>query len=122
MATNKIIQVVLNSVASKIDTFDQSHDTVDLTWTATMQHGSLLLDTNLEAAAADAATVTQVIDMPSLIENDYTVGEVVQVNVAARNCVFHSEALTYSDTDVVDTALLTALAAKANTFRSITNG
>ena len=122
MATNKVTQVTLNNIAAKIDTYDLSHETVNVTWTATMQHGSLLLANDTEAAAAAAATVEKVIDDPSLIDNDYQAGDVVQVNVAVQGNVFNTDALTFSDTSTVDPSTLTALAAKLNKFHTITNG
>lgn len=122
MATNKITQVTLNNVSSKIDTYDLSHETVLVTWTATMAHGSLLLVDNTEALIAEAATVEKAIDDPSLIENTHEVGDTVQVNVAVQGNVFNTDALTYSDNPTVDPANLTALAAKLNKFHTITNG
>ena len=122
MATNYRPQVTLNNLSSKIDTYDQTHDSLIVIWTATMGHGSLLIADGTEAAAAAAANVVFAIDDPSLIENDFTAGDSIQVNVAVQGNVFNTGALKYSDTDTVDPALLTALAAKLNTFKTITNG
>ena len=121
MATNYRPQVTLNNIDSKIPTFDLSHDSVLVTWTATMSDGSLLIAANTEAAEAAAATVTKVIDDPQAVVGN-TVGDTVLVNVAVQGNVFHTEALSYSDTDTVAPAALTALAAQLNTFRSIVNG
>lgn len=120
--TNYRPQVTLNNLGSKIDTFDQTHATENVVWTATMSHGSLLIADNTEAAEAAAATVVKVIDDPSIIDNDFTVGDTIQVNVATNGNVFNTGALSYSDTDTVTATALTALLAQLNTFKTITNG
>lgn len=117
MAVNSRPQVVLNEVSTQLKTSDWTHDTVLVTWTATMQDGSMLGADLLEEAVAAAATVTMVIDDPSITEKGYGVGDTVAVNVATQGNVFNTSALHFSDSDVITPANLTALNAQLNTFK-----
>tara|TARA_R110002153_G_scaffold53726_2_gene149555 strand:+ start:3650 stop:4003 length:354 start_codon:yes stop_codon:yes gene_type:complete len=117
MPVNSRQQVVFNEVSTQLNTSDWTHDTVLVTWTATMGNGSLLVAANTEAAEAAAATVVKAIDDPSVDDKGYEVGDTVAVNVAVQGNVFNTAALSYSDTDTVVASALTALAAKLNTFK-----
>ena len=90
MAIIKRPQVVFNQVSTQTSTSDWSHETVLITWTATMRDGSIL-----DAANAEIA---------------------VSVSVAVRGCVFNSAELVYTDGAAVP-ANLTGLAANLNTFK-----
>lgn len=117
MTVNYRPQVVFNEVATQLNTSDWSHDTVLITWTATMKDGSMLGADLLEEAVADAATVTMVVDDPSITEKGYLVGATVAVNVATQGNVFNKAALHFSDSDTITPANLTALVAQLNTFK-----
>lgn len=117
MPVNSRPQVVFNEVTTQLHTSDWTHDTILVTWTATMQDGSMLGADLLEEAVAAAATVTMVIDDPSITEKGYEVADVVAVNVAVRGNVFNTAAMHFSDSDVITPANLTALAANLNTFK-----
>lgn len=117
MAVSSRPQVVFNEVSTQLNTSDWTHDTVTVTWTATMSDGSLLVAANTEAALIDAANVVKVIDDPQAFEKGYQVGDTVAVNVAVQGNVFNTAALSYSDTDTVVASALTGLAAKLNTFK-----
>tara|TARA_R110002153_G_scaffold267599_1_gene431831 strand:+ start:102 stop:452 length:351 start_codon:yes stop_codon:yes gene_type:complete len=109
-------QIVFNEVTTETTTSDWTNDTVTVVWTATMQNGSILDDSNVEIAALGAANGTKVINDASEAYKDHQVGDTVAINVAVQGCVFNSSALTYSDGAAVP-ANLTALAAKLNTFK-----
>ena len=64
------------------NTYDLTHETLQLTKTATMTHGTLLLSTGLEAISTDlAANIAFVIDDPKV---DFAAaGDVVTVSVVS---------------------------------------
>lgn len=117
MPVNSRPQVVFNEVSTQLNTSDWTHDTVLVTWTATMQDGSMLGADLVEEAVAAAATVTMVIDDPSVTEKNNQVGDTVAVNVATQGNVFNTAALHFSDSDTITPANLTALLAQLNTFK-----
>lgn len=115
MPVNSRPQVVFNEVTTQLHTSDWTHDTVLVTWTATMRDGSILDSSNVEIAAAGAANGVKVIDDPVEVYKDHEVGDTVALNVAVRGNVFNSSTLVYTDGAAVP-ANLTALAAQLNTF------
>lgn len=117
MPVNSRPQVVFNEVSTQLNTSDWTHATLSVTWTATMQDGSMLGADALEEAVAAAATVTQVIDDPSINEKNYQVGDTVALNVAIRGNVFNTAAMHFSDSDTITPANLTALVVQLNTFK-----
>lgn len=116
MAIIKRPQVVFNEVTTQNSTSDWTHDTVLVTWTATMRNGSILNASNVEIAAIAAADGVKVINDATEMSKDHTVGDTVALNVAVQGCVFNSAELVYTDGAAVP-ANLTGLAAKLNTFK-----
>lgn len=110
-------QVVFNEVSTQMDTSDWTHNTVLVTWTATMQNGSMLGADLLEEAVAAAATVTMVIDDATETGKSPGVGDVVALTVATQGNVFNTAAMHFSDSDTITPANLTALLAQLNTFK-----
>ena len=104
-----------------LDTMFTSHtaETVSVTWTATMQQGSLLVAANTEVAnAAGAATAVKVIDDNTEMLSTHTVGDTVLLNVAVRGNVFPLDAvLVYADAAIAVSAVLTGLSAATNIFK-----
>lgn len=83
MATLNREQVVANfQQYAGTNTYDLTHETLQLTKTATMTHGTLLVAAGTEAINTDlAANVTHVIDDPKV---DFAaVGDVVTVSAVA---------------------------------------
>ena len=109
-------QVVFNQVSTQTSTSDWSHETVLVTWTATMRDGSILNAANAEIAAAAAADGVKVIDSGPEMSKVHAVGDVVSLSAAVRGCVFNSAELVYTDAAAVP-ANLTGLAANLNTFK-----
>mgnify|MGYP000182354736 CR=1 FL=1 len=96
MATSHRQPVVLNTLSAAMGG-NMSYESVLVTVTATMQNGSLLVAANTEAAAADAATVTGIIDFPQFEVGDYAVGDVILVPVVRRDAIVNLNALHFSD-------------------------
>ena len=112
-------QIVLNKVASALPGF--THDTVTVTWTATMKNGSLLVAAGTEAAIADAANVVGVIDDLTArnLSGSLTVGDTLDVAVAKRGCVFNQDKTVFTD-GAITAAAIAALEVKMNTFATVT--
>lgn len=119
MANFEREQVVLNRLESKGTTNDLTGDTVIVTWTATMAHGSLLDASDAEVALAGIAGAVKVIDCAPIGVYDYAVGDSVAVNVAEKGCVFNLDSLKTSDRGEVTEAALTGLAGNLNSFRTL---
>lgn len=117
MAVYERKQVVLNNLTGEFTTDDITNDTVLVTWTATMAHGSLLDASDAEVDLAGIANAVKVVNTPAIDLQGYEVGDTVALNVAVRGCVFNVDALLTSDRDVVTAAALTGLAGSMNTFK-----
>jgi hypothetical protein len=111
-------QIVLNKVESELPGF--THDTVQVTWTATMKNGSLLVADGTEAAAADAADVVGVIDDLTArnLAGELEVDDVLEVAVAKRGCVFNEDKVVFTDGAINATAKA-ALEGNMNTFSTV---
>ncbi len=92
MATFTIEQLVKDTLFTS-----NTHQTETVVVTATMAHGSALVAANTEAAVADVALVTSIIDMPTYADEGFTVGDTITVNVAKRGCVVDESVVNYSD-------------------------
>lgn len=97
-----------------------THDTVELTVTATMKQGSLLLADGTEAETADGANVTGVINDLTFRRHRDTleVGDVLLASVAKRGLTLNESALTYTD-GAIDAAGKDALSASLNKFSAV---
>lgn len=100
-------KVVLNSVEAIKAGF--THTEIEVTKTATMQFGSMLVADGTEAAILDAANVVYVIDDPRV--DSLEVGDTLKVSVVTRGCELSSGSLFFSD-GALTTETLTALEAK----------
>lgn len=74
-----------------------SMESVLVTVTATMTHGSALVAAGTEATKADVADVVGFIDDQQFGEFKPAVGTTALVNVVKRNAIVNSDALVYSD-------------------------
>lgn len=99
-----------------------SHDSVEVTVTATMKQGSLLKADGSEAAEADADDVVGVLDDLTFRRHreDLEVGDKVLAAVAKRGLVLNESALAYTDGAIND-AGKAALAAGMNKFATVAN-
>lgn len=118
MATSHRQPVVLNTLSAAMGG-NMSYESVRVTVTATMQDGSLLLASGAEAAAADAANVTGIIDFPQFEVGDYATGAIILVPVVRRDAIVNSEALHFSDA-AYGTQTLTALATAGVRLQAVT--
>lgn len=108
MATFERKQVVINTLNSdRAD--DMTHRTVSVTKTATMAQGSALVAAGTEAAIANVALVTGILD--DLRIDNADVGDVVLVRVAHSFCKFKTANIKFSDAGAFVPAAATALAA-----------
>lgn len=106
---------------SGVDVRGYTHDSVEVTVTATMKQGSLLIADGTEAAAADAANVVGAIDDLTFRRHrdELEVGDVVLASVAKRGLVLNTAALVYTD-GAIDAAGKAALAAAGmNKFATV---
>ena len=89
-----------------------SHDSVEVTVTATMKQGSLLKADGTEAATLDAADVVGAIDdlMFRRHRDELDTGDTVKIAVAKRGLTLNENALSYTD-GAIDAAGKAALAA-----------
>lgn len=117
MTTSNRYQVVLNKVVTDVSGSGYTHKTLNITKTATMKNGSLLIAAGTEAAIAGAANVVFVIDSPEV--DSLAVGATLAVSVAHRNVVLNTGVLKFSDGTVANTALLTSLKAAGVEFSDI---
>ena len=113
-----LYQVVLNEVSSELAGF--SHDTQQVTWTATMKNGSVLDAAGVELAVAGAANSVMVIDDLTVrnLDEKLVVGDVLNISVARRGCVFNESVVVFTDAGV-DAAGKTALEAFTNKFSTV---
>lgn len=111
-------------VLNKFDSFGMTHDSVEVTMTATLKQGSLLKADGTEAATADAADVVGVVDDLELLRKQRSgdgvvpVGSKVTIAVAKRGCEFNEAALAYKD-GAINAAGKAALAVFINKFGTI---
>lgn len=113
-----LYQVVLNEVSSELAGF--SHDTQQVTWTATMKNGSVLDAAGAELAVAGAANSVMVIDDLTVrnLDEKLVVGDVLNISVARRGCVFNESVVVFTDAGV-NAAGKTALEAFTNKFSTV---
>jgi hypothetical protein len=95
MANSNFKQVVADYAQGAYATKGLTHDTVLVTKTATMENGSILKADGTEAAIADAAAATHIIDT-SLIDVA-AVGDVVAVSAVAKDAIVRKASLKFSD-------------------------
>jgi len=105
-------QVVLGSVHSDSGF---THDTVEVTYAATLKQGSLLKADGTEAATADAADVVGAVDDLTIRRHadELTVGETYKISVAKRGLILNRSVLKYSD-GAINAAGEAALSAAGN--------
>lgn len=111
-------QVVLNAVSSDLPGL--THDNVQVTYSATLQCGSILDSAGTELAIASVADSYYVVDDITLrnLADYLTVGDTLEVACAQRGCVFNEDVVTFSDA-VISTAGKTALKAYMNKFATV---
>ncbi len=105
-------QVVLGAVHSDSGF---THDTVEVTYAATLKQGSLIKADGTEAAIADAADVVGAVDDLTIRRHsdELTVGDTVAISVAKRGLILNRSVLKYSD-GAIDAAGEAALSAAGN--------
>lgn len=107
--------VVVDAVANVYGNKGRTHETAEVTVTATMLNGSILVN-GIEIAAAASATGNQVIDETNFNGQDYAVGEKVLVSVAVRDVTVDASKLKFSDA-AYDDETVTALVAAGFVFK-----
>lgn len=102
--------------------FGISHDSVEVTVTATMKQGSLVTAAGVEVATAGFATVAGVIDdlMFRRHRDELAVDDVITVAVAKRGLILNDSVLVYTD-GAIDANGKAALAAYMNKFATVAN-
>ena len=108
MATSERKQAILAGLQTELGGNAYTHETAEITMTATMKNGSLLKTDNTEGLIADAATVVGVLDAPEI--ELYVDGDVFVARVAKRSVIANTDVLTFSD-GAYTNETLTALAA-----------
>lgn len=108
MADSNFKIVVANYIPDVFGGKDMAFDTVVVTKTATMGNGSILKDDGTEAAIADAAVATHIVDQPSLDLAE--VGDVVAVSALSGFGKVTKAHIKFSD-GAYTNETLTALAA-----------
>ena len=109
-------QAILDTVETLVSGNGYSHESVEVTVTATLGNGSMLIG-DAEAAVADAANVDGIIDDAKFDDGFYEVGDVVLTRVAKGHCVANSDVIKFSDAAYNGEAL-TSLEAKGVIFRT----
>lgn len=95
MATSARKQAILAGLQTEIGGNAYTHETAEITMTATMANGSFLKADNTEAAIADVALVAGILDAPEI--ELYVDGDVFVTRVAKRNVIANSDVVQYSD-------------------------
>lgn len=108
MSVQQRYDVTFASLTTEFGGKAYSHETVSVTKTDTMTHGSMLIAANTEAAISAVADVTKVIDDPSI--DLVATGDTALVSVAVRGNVFNTASLTFSDAGAAVPAALTGMA------------
>ena len=103
MATSKREQAILATVGVETSGNAYTHETAQVTKTATMVNGSFLLANNTEAAVAAVATVAGILDFPEI--DLYAVGDVMLARVAKRSVIANKDVVKFSDADFTGQAL-----------------
>lgn len=114
MATQKMKQPIVASVQTEFGGKGRTHISLEVTKTATMENGSLLVAAGTEAAIADVALATMVIDAP--LVDFLEVGEVALVSVAVREGTVKVSDVKFSDAGALVPANATALIAAGFIF------
>lgn len=111
-------QVVLNKNCS--DLSGRSHETVQVTMSATLKCGSILDAAGAELALAAAATARYVIDDLTMrnLSGDLSNGATLDVACVARDCTLNQDVVVFSD-GAVDAAGIAALEAFGNDFKTV---
>lgn len=109
MADSNFKIVVANYIPDVFGGKDMAFDTVVVTKTATMGNGSILKADGTEAAIADAATATHIVDFPALDLAD--VGDVVAVSALSGYGIVHKANIKFSDGAYTNEALTALVAA-----------
>lgn len=111
-------QVVLNELQSELAGF--THDTQQVTWSATMKNGSILDASGAELAVASAADAVMVVNdlVARNLDGELSVGDTLEVAVARRGCVLNEDVCVFTDAGI-DAAGKTALEAFTNKFAQV---
>lgn len=96
MATSYRKQAILAGVQTEFGGNAYTHESVEVTVTATMKNGSLLAG-DTEVAIAAAATADAIIDDPRFDDGFFEVGDTAFTRVAKRNVIANKDVLTFSD-------------------------
>lgn len=107
-------QVVLGGIVADAGF---THDSIEVTVTATMKQGSILDASGVELAVADAADAVYVIDDLTVRRHiaDYSVGDDLLISVAARGLILNEDVCVFTDAGI-DATGKSALAAFNNKF------
>lgn len=109
MADSNFKIVTVNYLQDVYGGKGMSHDTVVVTKTATMESGSILKADGTEAAVADAATATLILDFAAV--DVASVGDVIAASAVKAYSQVKTGSLKFSDAAYAGEAL-TALAGK----------
>jgi hypothetical protein len=115
MSTQTPVQVTFGGISTEYSNKGFTHETLTVTKTATMFNGSALVAAGTEAAIANVALVTQVIDDPAI--DIVATGDTALVAVAVRGCIFNTAAINYSDAGAFVPASATLLNAALNIYK-----
>lgn len=96
MATSYRKQAILAGVQTELGGNAFTHESVEVTVTATMGNGSFLVGAT-EAAIADVATVDGILDDERFDSDFFEVGDVVLTRVAKRSVIANSDVVKFSD-------------------------
>lgn len=107
MATLSRVQVVIDYLTGARTGNGMTHRSANVTKTATMTNGSALVAADTEAALADVALVTGVID--DIRIDNLAVGEQLTVRVAESFCLFDTDKIHFSDAGAFVPAAATLL-------------
>lgn len=97
MPTSDFYQVQLDGVQNLYKNNGRTHESVVITKTTTMKNGSILKADNTEAAKADAATATKILDFTAFNGLDIATGDTLEVPVIVRESTVDATYLTFSD-------------------------
>lgn len=96
MATSYRKQAILAGVQTELGGNAFTHESVEVTVTATMGNGSFLVGAT-EAAIADVATVDGILDDERFDSGFFEVGDVVLTRVAKRSVIANADVVKFSD-------------------------
>lgn len=115
MSTQSLVQVTFGGISTEYSNKGFTHESITVAKTATMANGSALVAAGTEAAIADVADVTGVIDDPAIELADE--GDSVLVAVATRGCIFNTDAISFSDAGALVPSAATILNTALNIFK-----